>query len=80
MKKKNSKLGAVTQNVILGSITGIMVGYNLRMIFSRIGTTDLIWIMFFLMGPVLGYLSGKERQRLEKLKNEKLKLKNVIIQ
>jgi len=71
MKQTQQKMSYVVQNVILGTITGAMVAYNLRIIFTRIGATDLIWIFFILLGPTLGYLSGKERQRLERLRNEK---------
>lgn len=69
------RLGLVAQNVILGTVTGSMVGFNLRVLFQRIGATDLVWVLFFLMGPLVGYLSGKERQRIERLNEEKEALK-----
>ncbi|MBN2029710.1 PAS domain S-box protein [bacterium] len=78
MKLQTEKLNAVTQNVILGSITGIIVGYNLRLIFLRIGGVELVWILFFLLGPIIGFLSGKERMRLERLKNEKMHLEKNL--
>ena len=78
MLKRSMKLGTVAQNVIIGSVTGIMVGYNLRIIFMRLGGVDLIWMAFFFLGPALGYLSGKERQRIEKLKKEKKALESNL--
>ena len=73
MKSVGAKMSLVTQNVILGTVTGSMVAYNLRLIFTRVGATDLMWILFFFLGPALGYLSGRERQRIERLKGEKQK-------
>ncbi len=78
MKLKTEKLNAVTQNVILGSITGIIVAFNLRLIFLRIGGVELVWILFCILGPIIGFLSGKERMRLEKLKTEKLHLEKNL--
>ena len=75
MKALANKLSFVTQNVLLGTVTGTMVAYNLKVFFQRVGGTDLVWVLFLLMGPAVGYLSGKERQRLEKLKKEKTELK-----
>ena len=73
-------LSTITQNVILGSITGIAVGYNLRLLFLRYGSFEIVWVLFFLLGPALGYLSGRERQRLERLKREKNGLEKDISQ
>lgn len=71
MLETKSKLSAVTQNVIIGCIAGLIIGYNLKYIFNTIGASDLLWIMFFILGPLIGYLSGRERVRFEKLKREK---------
>lgn len=78
MKDVGQKLSAVAQNVILGSITSIVVGINLRIIIRHIGATDTIWIVFFLLGPALGYISGKERERMERLQKEKEALQEDI--
>jgi len=78
MKKRTHRLSVITQNVIIGAITGIMVGYNLRIFFLRIGGEDLIWILIFALGPVIGFLSGKERKRIEKLKKEKTTLEENL--
>ena len=79
MVKVKSKLSAVTQNVIIGCVSGLIIGYNLKYIFNSIGASDLLWLMFFLIGPLVGFLSGKERQRYEKLKKVKVNLEKNII-
>jgi len=71
MFEAKSKLSAITQNVIIGCLAGLLIGYNLKFIFNSIGASDLLWIMFFILGPLIGYLSGRERHRFEKLKREK---------
>jgi len=74
MPSQVNKLRARTQNLILGSVTGTVVGFNLRFLFQRMGATDLVWIMFFVLGPAIGYLSGKEREKFENLRQEKTAL------
>jgi len=78
MPSKINRLRARTQNLILGSVTGTVVGINLRIFFQRLGATDLIWMLFFILGPTIGYLSGKERERIESLKQEKSALKENL--
>ncbi|MCD6116751.1 PAS domain S-box protein [bacterium] len=78
MPSKINRLRARTQNLILGSVTGTVVGVNLKFFFQRLGATDLIWIFFFILGPAIGYFSGKERERIESLKNEKSTLKENL--
>lgn len=80
MNAMQNRLSYVTQNVILGTVTGSMVAYNLRLIFLRVGGADLIWVVFFFIGPAIGYLSGKERQRMEKLKKEKTRIEESLSQ
>ncbi|MFO7890112.1 MAG: PAS domain S-box protein [bacterium] len=78
MLKAKSKLSTVTQNVLIGCIAGLLIGFNLRYFFNSIGSSDLLWIIFFILGPLIGYLSGKERQRYEKLKKVKENLEKDI--
>ena len=78
MKRKSSRMSAVAQNLILGSVTGIIVAFNLRLYFNRVGGTDLVWMLFFLLGPAIGYLSGIERQRNRVLRKEKTKLEDNL--
>lgn len=78
MLTKAQKLNAVAQNVILGTVTGLVVALNLRIIFLKAGGVDMAWMAFIIIGPVFGYLSGLERQRIEKLKREKSVLEENI--
>ncbi len=78
MRQKTEKLNAVIQNVIIGSLTGGFVGFILKSIFDRVGGVELVWILFFMLGPIIGFLSGKERMRLERLKSEKLNLEKNL--
>ena len=72
------RLSYVAQNVILGTITGLMVGYNLKVLFQRFGGTELVWVLFLGLGSLLGYVSGKERQRVDRLRKEKSELKENL--
>ncbi len=78
MINRINKLNAVAQNVILGSITGIIVGFNLRTIYMYLGGLDIVWVSFFILGPAIGYLSGRERLRVERLKKEKAGLESDL--
>lgn len=71
MKELSHKLSTVTQNLLLGTVTGIVVGNSLRYVMVYEGASDWIWIMFFILGPLLGYFSGRERERLDALQKEK---------
>ncbi len=71
MKEGLKNLNTVTQNLLLGTITGLVVGNTLRYVMVYEGASDWIWIMFFILGPLLGYFSGKERERLDQLEKEK---------
>ena len=46
MRLFGKDLSTVTQNVILGSITGIAVGYNLRLLFMRYGSFEIVWVLY----------------------------------
>jgi PAS domain S-box-containing protein len=76
--KDLNRLSAVYQNLILGSVTGVVVAFNLKILFQRMGGADLVWIMFFILGPAVGYFSGKERERIEKMKLEKVQLEENL--
>lgn len=78
MKAAKEKMSSIAQNVVLGTITGVAVAYNLRIVFMRVGGADLVWIFFIFLGPALGYLSGKERQRLERIKAAKMKVEEDL--
>jgi hypothetical protein len=55
----------VIQNTILGFVVGIMVGINLKVLYARIQGPTIIWVLFFLFGITIGFLSGLERSRAE---------------
>jgi len=69
-----SKLSPVHQNIILGSVGSFVFGYILRILFSHQGIPDTFWIIFMVLGPILGFFSGRERLRMERLKKEKAEL------
>jgi hypothetical protein len=56
----------VLQNTLLGFVLGIMVGLNLKVIYSRIHGPAFVWISFFALGALIGFISGLERRRMEK--------------
>jgi F0F1-type ATP synthase assembly protein I len=61
----------ILQNTLLGFVLGIMVGINLKVIYSRIHGPAFVWISFFVIGLAIGFLSGLERHRIEKQKRKK---------
>jgi PAS domain S-box-containing protein len=69
--EKINSLNPIAQNIIMGAVTGILTGYIIREVFRRTGGYDLVWILMVVIGPLVGFLSGRERQRLEKMKLEK---------
>jgi hypothetical protein len=61
----------LVQNLLLGSVVGIMMAINLRVIIFSEGRATWAWVILFLIGPIFGFLSGLERMRYEKRKEEK---------
>lgn len=61
------------QNLILGTVTGVMVGINLRAIILSGGEATWAWVTFFLIGPLFGLFSGIERARMEKKRLERIR-------
>jgi len=66
----------VLQNTVLGCVLGIMVAIDLRAIVLSGGKAEWAWIMFFMIGPVIGFFSGLERKKLEKKKEAERKRSN----
>jgi hypothetical protein len=60
----------VIQNTILGFVVGIMVGINLKVLYARIQGPTIIWVLFFIFGITIGFLSGVERSRVEDRKRK----------
>lgn len=67
----------VLQNTILGLVLGIMIGINLKVIYARIHGPAFVWISLFVIGLVIGFLSGIERQKWMKRKGVILKGKKA---
>jgi hypothetical protein len=65
----------VIQNTILGFVVGIMVGINLKVLYSRIQGPAIVWILFFVFGITIGFLSGLERKRMEARRRSSLSSK-----
>jgi hypothetical protein len=63
------------QNTILGFVVGIMVGINLKVLYARIQGPTIVWVLFFVFGITIGFLSGVERSRSEDRKRRN-KLQN----
>lgn len=63
----------IFQNLILGTVTGLMVGINLRVIILSGGEATWAWITLFLIGPLFGLFSGIERTRMERKNKERMK-------
>jgi hypothetical protein len=62
----------VLQNTLVGFALGVMIGINLKAIYTRIHGPAFIWISFFVFGAFIGFLSGLERSRHEKKKAQNL--------
>ena len=56
----------VLQNMIMGGLTGLMTSIAFRLNFLRVSEINITWIIFLLIGIVIGYISGIERIRYEK--------------
>ncbi|HDQ43941.1 MAG TPA: PAS domain S-box protein [bacterium] len=64
------KISPVYQNLIVGTLAVSIVSLLLR-IYVLKSEGRGFWILFFLIGPLIGYLSGRERQRVQSLSREK---------
>jgi PAS domain S-box-containing protein len=69
---KINHLGVSTQNVIVGLFVGGFCGYIVKFFYQRFGWSTIVFVVFIVIGALLGFLSGKERERYERLKEEKL--------
>jgi PAS domain S-box-containing protein len=71
MSNRINQLGQVYQNLIVGVLMGVFGGYVIKFFFQRFGASTLVWSIFILFGAGLGYLSGKEREKYDRLQEEK---------
>ena len=49
MKLTGNSLSPLVQNVILGSVTGVVVGFVIRVYYQYVSGTDIVWILFFVV-------------------------------
>lgn len=77
---KVNHLNPVYQNIIIGSLVGVMIAYILSKIYDIWGGEDWGWAIFLLIGPLIGFLSGQERQRMQRMKKEKAHLEKNILE
>jgi PAS domain S-box-containing protein len=68
---KINQLNQVYQNLIVGVIMGIFGGYIIQFFYKKLGASSLVWVIFIIVGAGIGYLSGKEREKYERLNEEK---------
>jgi len=61
-------------NTIVGTLAGGISGLALRLYLSRLGVLNLDWSIMVFAGMTIGFLSGFERVRFEKLQREKKSL------
>lgn len=73
-EQNRKTVNPVIQNLIVGSLFGITIAVGLRFLFMKTGGAEWAWLVFFLIGPLIGFLSGNERKRYENLKSEKNQL------
>jgi PAS domain S-box-containing protein len=66
-----NQLRQVYQNLLVGILLGVIGGYIIKFFFQRFGASTLVWAIFILFGAAIGYLSGMEREKFERLKEEK---------
>ena len=61
----------VLQNTIVGFVLGIMLGINIKAIYTRIHGPVIVWISIFVVGLAIGFLSGLERKKWMQKKGKK---------
>ena len=79
MKKRPFSLPPIVENLIIGTLTGVLVGYIVKFLLNRYEEATLVMIVLVLIGVVLGVLSGFERKRMLKLRLEKLSLEEDLV-
>lgn len=77
---KINHLNPVYQNMVIGSLMGVFIAYILSRIYNIWGGEDWAWAIFLLIGPLIGFLSGQERQRMQRMKKEKASLERNILE
>jgi len=73
-EQSRKKINPVLQNLVVGSIFGVAIAISLRFLYMKTGGEQWVWILFFIIGPLIGFLSGNERKRFESLRSERNQL------
>ena len=68
----------VLENILVGTLMGILVGVFLRGYLARLGNLNLDWAIFVLIGLLIGLFSGFERAKKEELELYGVKLSQAI--
>jgi PAS domain S-box-containing protein len=71
VRERINQLSQVYQNLIVGVVMGVFGGYIIKFFFQRYGASTLVWAIFILFGAGLGYFSGREREKYDRLREEK---------
>ena len=71
---KINQLKVTYQNLIVGLFVGGFCGYIVKFFYQRFGASTIVFAVFIVIGALLGFLSGKERERYERLNEEKVLL------
>jgi PAS domain S-box-containing protein len=74
LSSKINQLKVTYQNLIVGLFVGGFCGYIVKFFYQRFGASTIVFAVFILIGALLGFLSGKERERYERLNEEKILL------
>ncbi|HPJ71084.1 MAG TPA: PAS domain S-box protein, partial [bacterium] len=72
MRREYSLSRVVMENTLVGTCMGLLVGLLLRGCLPQLNQINLDWVIFILIGMIIGLLSGFERKRqaqMEKKKN-----------
>ena len=67
----------VLENILVGTLMGVLVGVFLRGYLSELGSLNLDWTIFVLIGLLIGIFSGFERAKKEELEVYGRKLKDI---
>jgi len=70
----------VLENSLVGTCMGLLVGLAIRGFFPRLNEINLDWVIFILIGLLIGIASGFERDRKQVLMRRKAQLEAEIRQ
>lgn len=68
----------VLENILVGTLMGVLVGVFLRGYLSELGSLNLDWTIFVLIGLLIGIFSGFERAKKEELEVYGVRLTEAV--